>query len=1001
MKKRTKFLSCALIALVAIIASCCFVGCKKNADKTPVEYAVTAPAVSDKYTFTGESVAKGGKDYVFTVIKADGLYGDITVTATMGGEPTTVGQTDDGYKIVDVKGDIVITVTYSDKIVNVTKSECAGATINGATTATVGIGYKFDVTLADGYVKGENFAVTVNGQTVTADEDGYYTVADFVDDISIEVRGAVLKNYDVTPPADSDKYTFTGAANAVHGGDYEFTVDKAADAYGDIIVTATMDGKSTNVEQTDDGYKIADVKGNLVITVTYKDKVVNVTKQVCDGATIDGKDTATVGSEYSFAVIIGEGYVEGSDFEVLINGRAILADTDGRYRVTDFRSGFVIEVRGVKIRTFTATYVAEGVDASALDKSSDTFGYTANKYTVTFGVTDKYSHSADSVRVFVRIGDGVETEVVKTDGAYVIDNPKADITVIIKGLALNKYNVYFVFDGDVFYSEEVTVDGEITAETLNAAKEIFEDEGLYKVFGWVELPDRVENDVVINPVVSPKKVIHGYAYDDKDCAGKTVNGGFDADWSATNEVEAPQGFDSVMKMTSGFNNNGKNYMHGRYSHDDISMFSYITFAVKSNGVFDCDTSIAGNNVQKTTDKWVVYSFTKRGNIWHINVSCENEVYADFDDNAARTYMCDILWHGRTNGFTVRQSGDEALVIYSTEVRAVSDVNAITLDEVTQKIITAAEKTDDTAPVGFMNVYRYVAPGVAATPEQTINAPVADVDVSAYEYLEFYVKCTSSWTLFDGWSHYFKCDGTWTKVEVVKNSATQWTVSFVGEKGTDTIVTTDNAVIKLSDVLTFVMDRRDSTIEGSTIADCAPSQIYVTELRGRKPASSVEVKGTLIADSVYKSTSDNAISLVKDAQTTPDGFENVYAYKSSPKTSGNECFVHGLFFARDNISDYAEVYFAMKVNGVLQLDGARKSLGDGWLTFRLTQNDDGTWNLAITDESGKTVHSAANLTGDSVWKILWSDRVHGYCPMMEIDGISLKVWVTEVRGTLKA
>ena len=928
MKKKTKSLLATILAVIAVLAMSCFVGCvddmPDDSGSSPIDsnptvvYNVTAPATSDKYTFTGEATVNEGEDYLFTVVKANGLLGNLTVTAKMGESEVEVEETENGYKIASVNGNIVISVVYN------------------------------------------------------------------------------TKEFTVTAPATSDKYTFTGEATVNEGEDYLFTVEKATGLLGNLTVTAKMGEAEVEVEETENGYKISSVNGNIVISVSYKEKTYTVVKQACEGASIVGEDKAIAGQEYVFEVTLEEGYEKGTEYGVLVNGAEVTTAEDGKYHVSDFTSGFVVEVKGVVECTFTATYTVEGVDASAIDKTEETFNYSAQKYTITFNVTANYDNSKDLARVFVKIGDGEEQEVVKADGAYVIDNPKADITVIIKGLELNKYDVYFVLDGDVFYSlEDVSLGSKITQDMLNDVAAILENQGLYKVFGWNNLPEEVSGTTVITPVISPKTVIHSNGWDDKDCTGKTVNGGSDADWTVTDEVTAPQGFESVMKMTSGFNNNGKNYLHGRYSHDNISMYSYITFAAKSNGVFNIDTGATGGVANITTNDWVVYTLTKNGTIWHINIKCGDEVVADFDDNAARTNICDILWHGRATGTNISQ-GEEDLVIYSTEVRAVFDFSAITLEEITQKIIVDAEKVDEVAPTGFMNVYHYVADSAPAA--QTMKANVSDVDISAYEYLEFYAKCTTSWILFDGWSHTFESNGAWTKVEAVKNSDTQWTVTFAGKS---TTVTKETAITKLSEILTFEMDMRDSSMEGSTVEGCSPSQIYLTELRGRKPVTPAQPKGTVVSDCTYKSTTDAIINMIKATETAPAGFESVYSYKSAPKTAGVECFAHGMFFARDDISAYSEVYFAMKLNGVLQLDGPRKSLGEGWLTFKLTQNEDGTWNLSVVNEAGETVYSAESLSGDSVWKILWSERTLGYCPMMEIDGLSLRVSVTELRGTLKA
>ena len=198
-----------------------------------------------------------------------------------------------------------------------------------------------------------------------------------------------------------------------------------------------------------------------------------------------------------------------------------------------------------------------------------------------------------------------------------------------------------------------------------------------------------------------------------------------------------------------------------------------------------------------------------------------------------------------------------------------------------------------------------------------------------------------------------------------------------------------------------MDTRDSSIEGATVTDCAPSEITITEIRGKKGTAPAEPQGTLISDNVYGNTNDASIAVVKTSEVAPEGFANVYSYKGSPKTA-DMTFVHGMFFSRADITEYATVSFAMKTNCKYQLDNPnRVSLGNGWIIFKLDQAQDGTWTLTLTNEKGEVVHSAEKLTGTNIFEILWSNRTISYCPVNDEEtGVSLKVWTTDVRGVLR-
>lgn len=803
----------------------------------------------------------------------------------------------------------------------------------------------------------------------------------------------VKKQFTVTAPATSDKYTFDGANKATEGEDYTFVVAKAAGAHGTLTVTATMGGQNATVETTDDGYKIAAVNGDIVITVTYEDKLVNVTKSLCTGVNFVGEEKATVGSDYKFKVGFEEGYTAADDFEVLVNGVVVTADAEGYYTVKAVKTGFVIEVKGAKVLTYNAIYTVEGVAADAIDKTSEEIAYANEKYTIAFTVSDKYSNSKEGVKVFVKFGDGEEREVLPVDGAYVIDNPKTDITVIVKGLKINTYKVNFVVNGDVFYCLDKVEHGTaVTEAMLKDAADELAAQGLYEVIGWSEHPSVITEYTYIIPKVAAKSVVSDRAYDDGTCPGTTALGAFMGNWSGVDDVAAPEGFKTVQKMTSGFNDNGKKYLHGRFLHSDVTYYSVITFALKSNGIFSCDTTVGGDAIKASYNDWVVYTLTNNGGIWHINVKCGDSVISDFNDSVARTALCDILWHARAVGFNITAPDEGEFTVYSTEVRGVLDANKLG-KVVVQKAITDATETADTV-LGFDKAYHYKAQGTPVA--GTVNAPVADTDITAYNYLEFYVKVTGSWILFDGWSHYFESNGQWVKVEANKTAAQEWKVSFDGKTTTRSNVTT------LNQLLTFEMDTRDSLIEGSTLTDCVPSEITITEIRGKKGLAPAAPQGTLISDNVYGNTSDASIAVVKTSEVAPAGFVNVYSYKSAPKAANKEEFIHGMYFSRADITEYSTVSFAMKTNCKYQLDNpARVLLGDGWIIFKLDQAQDGTWTLTLTNEKGEVVHSADKLTGTNMFEILWSNRTTSYCPVNEEEtGVSLKVWTTDVRGVLR-
>ena len=155
----------------------------------------------------------------------------------------------------------------------VTIPEGDGYTVMGPELAIAGEDYRFSVTITEGYMEGENFAVRVNGETVTG-ENGLYVVPDVSGELTITVTGVELEPvaiFTITLPETGNGY----AVNSVDGyttsveakSDYKFTVSfadgfKAGENFtvktNDVVLTADENGV----------YTIEAVTENQTITVS-------------------------------------------------------------------------------------------------------------------------------------------------------------------------------------------------------------------------------------------------------------------------------------------------------------------------------------------------------------------------------------------------------------------------------------------------------------------------------------------------------------------------------------------------------------------------------------------------------------------------------------------------------------------------------------------------------------------------------------------------------------
>ena len=237
-------------------------------------YSVTLPE-----GFSGAASAAAGTDYTF---KANGDdYGCYDVTATMGGETTTVTNNGDGsFTIKNVTGEIVVTATPKTYAVTVNGTG-AGDVSENAATATYKTDYTFKLTKADGC----NYTVTVtaggNTVTATATTEGVYTISGA--DIKGELIITVEKTAIVIP---TTTITITGDTDDVQGG---------------LILTAKNGEDTTFKISRKDGYTYTVKAGDTELTVGA-DGTVTIPGSLLTGAPLTVTVTKTAVNPYSVEV---------------------------------------------------------------------------------------------------------------------------------------------------------------------------------------------------------------------------------------------------------------------------------------------------------------------------------------------------------------------------------------------------------------------------------------------------------------------------------------------------------------------------------------------------------------------------------------------------------------------------------------------------------------------------------------------------------------------------
>ena len=252
-----------------------------NIDETTAAATITVGGYSVALPegFSGAASAAAGTDYTF---KANGDdYGCYDVTATMGGETTTVTNNGDGsFTIKNVTGEIVVTATPKTYTVTVTGTG-AGDVSENAATATYKTDYTFKLTKADGY----NYTVTVtaggNTVTATATTEGIYTISGA--DIKGELIITVEKTAIVIP---TTTITITGDTDDVQGG---------------LILTAKNGEDTTFKINKKDGYTYTVKAGDTELTVG-EDGTVTIPGSLLTGAPLTVTVTKTAVNPYSVEV---------------------------------------------------------------------------------------------------------------------------------------------------------------------------------------------------------------------------------------------------------------------------------------------------------------------------------------------------------------------------------------------------------------------------------------------------------------------------------------------------------------------------------------------------------------------------------------------------------------------------------------------------------------------------------------------------------------------------
>ena len=283
----------------------------KMGNNMPVEYKVTFIAAAGS-EILGDTTFRKGNNYTFSVNVLDGYYAAENFAVYVNGVKVEAEngiytvQNPDGPFYISVEGvkeyEGILPISLPGTGAGYRVNPCDGY----ANTVESGKEYKFTVTFVDGFKAGKNFAVKANGEKLTADANGIYTIENILIKQVITVEGV-----DIIPYEDTVEVKF-----AVTRGENEFL---EIEETGDIMMDHSLEIPYFDIEL----YGLAKYYYN---PYCYLDENGNIRGQQKAG----NRETAygVVTAMHAF-IYFTEVYYLGYDIEDAGTGYSNTVDTDG------------------------------------------------------------------------------------------------------------------------------------------------------------------------------------------------------------------------------------------------------------------------------------------------------------------------------------------------------------------------------------------------------------------------------------------------------------------------------------------------------------------------------------------------------------------------------------------------------------------------------------------------------------------------------------------------
>lgn len=243
--------------------------------KTGKSFAVQIEG-AEEGQITGETTAVYMTDYTFTVNEIEGMNPSVAIS--IGGTPYTGVSAEDGVYTIpgkDITGEITITVTNTKSEYSVKfEGDAAGDAFADDMSVSHGEDFTFTVTKTEGY--SYEVSATMGGKevTVTADEDGTYTIEKVTGDLVITVNKTeeeetAVEVYEYVKADGLVVYLVTAANTSLPEGSalsYDGSVmywSEEYEAYAYLVISDTV------LTKEDAAAKVAEVTEANITSIAY------------------------------------------------------------------------------------------------------------------------------------------------------------------------------------------------------------------------------------------------------------------------------------------------------------------------------------------------------------------------------------------------------------------------------------------------------------------------------------------------------------------------------------------------------------------------------------------------------------------------------------------------------------------------------------------------------------------------------------------------------------